>query len=115
MTKAVCQDQVKTTSPVKTSPVAAKPPEDKPKPANVISDKTKVSVTSNREKRSDEKPVVSRSSGKCKKPKILTHVIEGFIIQEASEPFPVSSVCVWSNCECALLYDEGMAEVEEFL
>jgi len=80
---------------IKTSPIAAKPSEDKPKPMVVISDKTKGSLVSNQEKKCENKPVVStKSSTKSKKPKILTHVIEGFIIQEASEPFPVSSLCV---------------------
>jgi len=27
------------------------------------------------------------------RPRILTHVIEGFVIQEASEPFPVCNLC----------------------
>jgi len=84
---------------IKTSPIAAKPSEEKAKPADVTSDKTKAPVTSisNHEKKCEEKPVaVSKSSGKSKKPKILTHVIEGFIIQEASEPFPVSWLCILS-------------------
>lgn len=55
------------------------------------SDKTKSAVVVNQEKKSGEKSVViTKASVKSKKPKILTHVIEGFIIQEASEPFPVS-------------------------
>ena len=28
------------------------------------------------------------------KPQILTHMIEGFVIQEGSEPFPVSIMCI---------------------
>jgi len=72
---------------VKISPIAAKP-------VNVITDKTKNSVVvMSQEKKCEEKPPMStKSSVKSKKPKILTHVIEGFIIQEASEPFPVSLV-----------------------
>jgi hypothetical protein len=34
-------------------------------------------------------PTKTTAASKHRKPKILTHVIEGFIIQEASEPFPV--------------------------
>lgn len=34
------------------------------------------------------------------KPHVLTHVIEGFVIQEGAEPFPVSTI----NC-----YTEGQA------
>ena len=40
-------------------------------------------------------PVIAGGSKKQQaivKPHILTHVIEGFIIQEAAEPFPVSNV-----------------------
>jgi len=79
---------------VKISPIAAKPSEEKSKPVNVITDKTKNSVVvMSQEKKCEEKPPMStKSSVKSKKPKILTHVIEGFIIQEASEPFPVSLV-----------------------
>ena len=80
---------------IKTSPVSAKPPEDRSKPADATSDNSKSCVVLNQEKKREEKPVLSaKSSSKSKKPKILTHVIEGFIIQEASEPFPVSSVHV---------------------
>jgi len=43
------------------------------------------------------------------RPRILTHVIEGFVIQEASEPFPVCGfVCyLWISvyhCQSMLLY-----------
>lgn len=36
------------------------------------------------------------------KPHVLTHVIEGFVIQEGAEPFPVSTIYpelkqIWSN------------------
>lgn len=44
------------------------------------------------------------------KPQILTHVIEGFVIQEGAEPFPVSAypICVFvslflMNIYCGLL------------
>jgi hypothetical protein len=54
-------------------------------------EETKVNI-----KVEDDKKTVAQVVGtvktptKSKKHKILTHVIEGFIIQEASEPFPVS-------------------------
>ncbi|XP_069774225.1 polyhomeotic-like protein 1 [Narcine bancroftii] len=33
------------------------------------------------------------------KPHILTHVIEGFVIQEGAEPFPVEATCDQANCK----------------
>lgn len=43
-----------------------------------------------KENKVNSKPVREKSL-KRSRPKILTHVIEGFIIQEAMEPFPVRS------------------------
>lgn len=43
--------------------------------------------------------MVSRQVGDSKppqaivKPQILTHIIEGFVIQEGAEPFPVRILC----------------------
>jgi len=93
---------------IKTSPIVSKPLVEKAKPATVIPDKTKVPISCilNQQKKSEEKPVaVSKSSGKGKKPKILTHVIEGFIIQEASEPFPVYiKLTLYFECWCYVCY-----------
>lgn len=40
------------------------------------------------------------------KPQVLTHVIEGFVIQEASEPFPISrnGECDEPPSKCKLMY-----------
>lgn len=40
------------------------------------------------------------------KPQILTHVIEGFVIQEGLEPFPVSSkqICIFKNYSCSIIF-----------
>lgn len=47
--------------------------------------------------------MMSRQTGDSKppqaivKPQILTHIIEGFVIQEGAEPFPVRGSRVWST------------------
>lgn len=35
-------------------------------------------------------PIVQGKQKAIVKPQVLTHIIEGFLIQEAAEPFPVS-------------------------
>jgi hypothetical protein len=44
-----------------------------------------------------------KATVKRSRPKILTHIIEGFIIQEATEPFPVSALSVISVNRIRLL------------
>jgi len=39
------------------------------------------------------------------RPRILTHVIEGFVIQEANEPFPVCIICITIILRLDLSYD----------
>lgn len=56
--------------------------------AKPLDDKATPRVKSGAEK--ENQPSTKREkSNKKTKPKVLTHIIEGFIIQEAMEPFPV--------------------------
>lgn len=66
--------------------------------------------------------MVSRQMGDSKppqaivKPQILTHIIEGFVIQEGAEPFPVGILCCWGR-RCSALLEAGWASIfeQEFL
>lgn len=62
--------------------------------------------------------MVSRQMGDSKppqaivKPQILTHIIEGFVIQEGAEPFPVGILCCWGR-RCNTLLGGWWASIFE--
>ncbi|KAG8540287.1 hypothetical protein GDO81_019564 [Engystomops pustulosus] len=98
------------TLPVKASPPADTPPtvEESSTPANKSEAASQVSpaLTVSAPPCAPTISVTSRQHSDSKppqaivKPQILTHIIEGFVIQEGAEPFPVSTLTTDHNPQC---------------